>query len=59
MARTLKPEDRLAPDGTRPVQLTDFRTGEVTGVQTPGDGRSVIFAHGELNNDVVLVKKFH
>lgn len=44
------------PPGGGPLrQLTDFDSGGVTGYEWSPDGRSLIFARGTMNNDVVLI----
>src|SRR5262249_41881129 len=45
-------------DGSHPVQLTDFPTGDVFGMNTPADGRVVVFAYGTEHADVVSIRGF-
>jgi serine/threonine protein kinase len=43
-------------DGSHAVQLTSFPTGQIFGMNTPADGKRVLFAYGATHGDVVMIR---
>ncbi|HET9952325.1 MAG TPA: protein kinase [Candidatus Eisenbacteria bacterium] len=45
-------------DGSNPVALTDFRTGDIADMKWASDGSRVYFTYGESSQNVVLIRNF-
>jgi len=45
-------------DGSNPVAITDFETGDIGDAKWSRDGSRVLFTYGENSQNVVLIKNF-
>ncbi len=47
---------RQPVDGSAPTQITDFKSGKILNFAWTADGKDLIIARGNTNNDLILIK---
>lgn len=47
---------RQPVDGSAPTQITDFKSGKIMNFAWTNDGKELIIARGNTNNDLILIK---
>jgi Tol biopolymer transport system component len=47
---------RLPVDGSNPEPITDFRSGRVLNFAWSTDGKDILVARGNTNNDLVMIR---
>ncbi len=47
---------RQPVDGSEPAQITDFKSGKILNFTWAADGKDLLIARGNTNNDLILIK---